>query len=158
MAKAYMKEAMGIWQAAVERKAAKGRVPPLMARDLWVTNKNGDFTAYPAHWTYFLRALICDRTDLGNFATVADLPFLAGVVPAIVDDIPFDKILHKTQRVQVQRTVQALIHAEQSRRFASTLTGLAGLVPMRARRGDLVVILYGSNVPCVLRPKEDGRY
>ncbi|EMT62726.1 Heterokaryon incompatibility protein 6, OR allele, partial [Fusarium odoratissimum] len=46
----------------------------------------------------------------------------------------------------------------QSRRFARTHMGLAGYVPMRAKRGDLVVVLYGSKVPFVVREQEHGRY
>jgi hypothetical protein len=46
----------------------------------------------------------------------------------------------------------------QSRRFAQTDMGLVGYVPMRARRGDLVVVLYGSKVPFVVREKGRGRY
>ncbi|KAF4334845.1 heterokaryon incompatibility 6 OR allele [Fusarium beomiforme] len=42
----------------------------------------------------------------------------------------------------------------QSRRFARTNMGLAGYVPMRAKKGDLVVVLYGSKVPFVVREKE----
>jgi len=36
-------------------------------------------------------------------------------------------------------------------RFAATSEGLVGWVPKDAREGDLVVLLYGSNVPLVLR-------
>ncbi|KXX75276.1 Heterokaryon incompatibility protein 6, OR allele [Madurella mycetomatis] len=152
----WMKEAIAIWQEARKRKT--GRAPPLATRDLWVTSKNGIFKAYPKQWTYFLRALICDRTDLGNFATLADLPYVAGVVRAIADDIPLNRLFRKSELPRVQGTVQALIHAAQSRRFASTLSGLAGFVPARAQKGDIVVILYGSHVPCVLRPTADGKY
>ncbi|KAH7215250.1 heterokaryon incompatibility protein-domain-containing protein [Fusarium oxysporum] len=45
-----------------------------------------------------------------------------------------------------------------SRRFARTDMGLVGYVPMRAKRGDLVVVLYGSKVPFVVREQEHGRY
>ncbi|KAF4443717.1 Heterokaryon incompatibility 6 OR allele [Fusarium acutatum] len=45
-----------------------------------------------------------------------------------------------------------------SRRFARTDMGLVGYVPMRASRGDLVVVLYGSKVPFVVREKGHGRY
>ncbi|KAF4944325.1 hypothetical protein FGADI_12779 [Fusarium gaditjirri] len=45
-----------------------------------------------------------------------------------------------------------------SRRFARTDMGLVGYVPKRARRGDLVVILYGSKVPFVVREEQHGRY
>ncbi|KAK4169536.1 heterokaryon incompatibility protein 6, OR allele [Cladorrhinum sp. PSN259] len=153
---ALIKEAIEIWRAAVKRQT--GRAPPLVTKDLWVTAKDGEFTAYPEQWTYLLRALICDRTDLGSFATVADLPYVAGVVRALADEIPFSRLFRKTDGPRVQGTIQALIHAGQSRRFASTWTGLAGFVPVRAREGDAVVILYGSQVPCVLRPAGDGKY
>ena len=157
LTKAWMKEAMGIWQAAAERRTNR-RAPPLIARDLCTTTNDGSFTAHPDHWTPFLRALTCDRTDLGNYATVGDLPFVAGVVRALVDNIPLDSMFHKTQRPRVQAAVQAVIRAGRARRFASTRMGLAGFVPMRAREGDVVVVLYGLNVPCVLRPGVDGKF
>ncbi len=158
LTKAWMKEAMGIWQAAAERRANGRPLPPLIARDLWATSEDDDFTAYPAHWTHFLRALTCDRTDLGNYATVADLPYVAGVVRALVDHLPLDDVFHNAQLPRAQAAMQALARAGRSRRFASTRTGLAGFAPMRAQEGDVVVIIYGSNVPCVLRPGADGRY
>ncbi|KAK3385762.1 heterokaryon incompatibility protein-domain-containing protein [Podospora didyma] len=161
LARAWMKEAMGIWNAAVQRRIKDGGVArPLLTSDLWApNNKNGgELTAYPEHWTYFLRALICDRTDWGNFATVGDLPYVAGVVRSWAVGVPLGRMFSKAEQPRVQGTIQAMIHAGRSRRFASTGMGLAGFVPMRAQEGDHVAVLYGSNVPCVLRPTGDGKY
>lgn len=44
------------------------------------------------------------------------------------------------------------------RRFFITYDGSMGLAPMRARKNDIVCVLYGCSVPVVLREEEKGRF
>ncbi len=155
--KLWITEAMGIWRAAVQRRTNRW-VSPLVVTDLWATSKDGRFTASPACWTHFLRTILCDRTYLSQPLTAADLHVTAGIVRGVVSRIPMDKIFSPEAMPQYHESIQALERAGQSRRFASTGAGLAGFVPTRARKGDVVVILYGSSVPFVLRPAADGKY
>jgi hypothetical protein len=45
-----------------------------------------------------------------------------------------------------------------NRRFFVTCDGDMGLAPMRARKNDIVCVLYGCSVPIVLREEETGRF
>ena len=42
----------------------------------------------------------------------------------------------------------------QDKRFFWTLKGEFGVGPKAAQKGDIIVLLYGANAPCILRPKE----
>lgn len=44
------------------------------------------------------------------------------------------------------------------RRFFVTCNGSMGLAPMRARKNDIVCVLYGCSIPIVLREEEKGRF
>lgn len=42
--------------------------------------------------------------------------------------------------------------------FCTTTSGRVAFLPPMARKGDLICILYGSEVPYLLRPRMDGNY
>ena len=42
--------------------------------------------------------------------------------------------------------------------FCSTQHSRLGFVPKNTKVGDVVCILYGSEVPYILRPRDDGSY
>ena len=44
------------------------------------------------------------------------------------------------------------------RRFCSTKNGYLGMIPVMARKGDLVCLFIGALTPFVIRPKTDGIY
>lgn len=45
-----------------------------------------------------------------------------------------------------------------ARRIAITETGLLGMAACRARKGDVVCVLYGCSIPVLLREGKEGRY
>lgn len=58
----------------------------------------------------------------------------------------------------VQNSLEQIFRFHRSRRLVVTLSGHFGLVPIAARKNDLVFILLGCNVPMVLREVETGEY
>lgn len=48
--------------------------------------------------------------------------------------------------------------AEMARRLITTRAGYVGMAPFRARKGDIVCILYGCSIPVLLREREEGSY
>jgi hypothetical protein len=46
---------------------------------------------------------------------------------------------------------------EYSRRFCVTAQGRLGVVPCNTRDGDIVAVLYGAQVPFIIRPKKSAK-
>jgi hypothetical protein len=59
---------------------------------------------------------------------------------------------------KARSALEQMFRLHRSRRLAVTLSGHFGLVPIAARRGDLVYIFLGCNVPIILRKTEIGKY
>lgn len=56
----------------------------------------------------------------------------------------------------IHRQFERMTHA--GRNFCTTKAGRLGWASKRAMEGDIVALLYGSVVPILLRPRQDGRY
>ncbi|SCV57500.1 uncharacterized protein FFB14_15174 [Fusarium fujikuroi] len=150
-----IEEAKHIWLAATER-LAHCRDPFIAAgvKKRTFTTKDGELS-----WGPFLRALVCNRTPHGekapkdfildDVASFVRQTFEAGIVP----EYPMQR-----DRSKGISGLKAFTNLMQSRRFAATDIGLIGYVPMRAKKGDLVCILYGSDVPFVVKKEAEGKY
>ena len=90
--------------------------------------------------------------------------FRADFVAYLVEILPSLDLLIPTQRLpQVlreqglagdpKRFYTAAIRGCGNKRLFSTQNGEFGVCPRAAQPGDIVVLLYGSNAPCLLRPK-----
>lgn len=150
-----IEEARDIWLAATKR-LAHCCDPVIMAGIKKVTfpEPHGSLS-----WAPFLRTLVCNRTAEGR---VALRDFILGDVASFVrqtlevDVVP--EYLMQKDRSESISGLRAFLSLTESRRFAATNIGLAGYVPMRAKEGDLVCILYGSDVPFVVRKEAGGNY
>lgn len=56
----------------------------------------------------------------------------------------------------IHRQLERMTHA--GRNFCTTKAGRLGWASKRAMEGDIVALLYGSVVPILLRPRQDGKY
>ncbi|MCJ1471538.1 hypothetical protein MMC13_000178 [Lambiella insularis] len=56
----------------------------------------------------------------------------------------------------IHRQFERMTHA--GRKFCTTKAGCLGWASRRATAGDIVALLYGSVVPILLRPLQDGKY
>ena len=56
----------------------------------------------------------------------------------------------------IHRLFDRMTHA--GRNFCTTKAGRVGWASERAMEGDIVALLYGSVVPILLRPRQDGKY
>ncbi|KAJ4325090.1 hypothetical protein N0V84_003633 [Fusarium piperis] len=154
-------EAIVIWLAAMERPF-RGRHPIPRPKDLLPVKRIdgelvfGDQVA--TSWVPFLRALVCDRTDYGQEASNAFEPMVAAFVRLSQAAELLPKSFVREQYPLAKRANEAFLTLLRSRCFAGTDMGLIGYVPMRAKKGDLVVILYGADVPFVVRREAGGRY
>ncbi|PMD37306.1 hypothetical protein L207DRAFT_492715 [Hyaloscypha variabilis F] len=45
-----------------------------------------------------------------------------------------------------------------TRRLLVTDKGYIGVVDHKAQKGDIIVVLYGSSVPLILRPRNEGGF
>lgn len=159
MNKHMIEEARDIWVAATKR-LAHCREPVIMASIkkgyLAATREDGKTS-----WAPFLRTLVCDRTDEGR---VPSTDFIIGEVASFVRQtlevgvIPYYFLQLQEGRSKGISGLRAFLALTESRRFAATDVGLVGYVPMRAKKGDLVVILYGSEVPFVVRKEAGDKY
>lgn len=152
-----VKEARDIWLAAMKRKTG-GAVP----RASSIHAKRGEdgklVQEYeiPPHWEPFLRTLACGKSIRGKKIEHDDLACMLWFVRLAVEDhqLPRDLFV----RALARKALGVFLSQTKSRCFAGTTTGLAGYVPMRAKKGDLVVILHGAKVPFVLRKGWRGTY
>ena len=56
----------------------------------------------------------------------------------------------------IHRLFERMTHA--GRNFCTTEAGRLGWASKRAKKGDIVALLYGCVVPILLRPRQDGKY
>lgn len=98
----------------------------------------------------------CPPLDLSQFR----LDFFA----YLVEILPSLDMLGTTQdlsRILVEQGLAgdltnfyaAAIRGSRNKRFFCTQNGAFGIGPQAAQSGDQIVLLYGSNAPCVLRKK-----
>ena len=59
---------------------------------------------------------------------------------------------------KARNALEQIFRLHRSRRLAVTISGHLGLVPIAARKGDLVFLFLGGNVPMVLRKTQVGKY
>ncbi|KAI8716125.1 HET domain-containing protein [Fusarium sp. LHS14.1] len=155
-------EATLIWLEAMVRLSQGGRHPVPRANAILETQlvdgklvlKDG----VPSDWVPFLRALVYNRTDHGQEATKEFEPMIAAYVRLsfAADKLPRSYV--RKHYPLARRAIEASLTVAQSRRFAGTNMGMVGYVPMRAKKGDLVVIFYGADVPFVVRRETGGKY
>lgn len=98
----------------------------------------------------------CPPLDLSQFR-LDFLAYMVGILPSL-------HMLDTTQHLLQVLAEQALagnssnfyvaaVRGCRNKRFFCTQNGAFGLGPRAAQTGDLVVLLYGSNAPCMLRPR-----
>ncbi|RGP71260.1 Heterokaryon incompatibility protein [Fusarium longipes] len=155
--KRMIEEAKDIWLAATERLVHSRDqfiIAGVKKGTLANVKQNGRMS-----WAPFLRTLICDRTQEGNEASRDFiLDNVASFVRQSLEVGVVPEYLLQRDRSKGIEGLEAFTRMTKSRRFAATDIGLVGYVPMRAKKGDLVCILYGSEVPFVIRKKGQGKY
>ncbi|KAL9562961.1 hypothetical protein ACKAV7_012912 [Fusarium commune] len=155
-----IEEARDIWLEAT-KGLARGLGPAPEADGIFTTTitdgkplPNGSIS--PA-WEPFLRTLFGDISVGSKYSAFMREISTSFVRLTLIGDV-FPEDYARGEQLFWIKALGFFAAIAQSRRFARTDMGLVGYVPMRAKRGDLVVILYGSKVPFVVREKEDGRY
>ncbi|CVK96142.1 uncharacterized protein FPRN_12166 [Fusarium proliferatum] len=108
-------------------------------------------------WEPFLRVLFGD-VSVGSKSSMFIKEITTSFLRLTLAEDQLPEEYTQSEEVFAIKALGYFAAIARSRRFARTDMGLAGYVPMRARRGDLVVVLYGSKVPFVVREKGDGRY
>ncbi|KAF5706220.1 Heterokaryon incompatibility protein [Fusarium globosum] len=150
-----IEEAKNIWLAATERLAH--------CRDPFITHVvKRTFPRKPVgkiSWAPFLRTLVCNRTLDGKEALRDSvLDDVASFVRQTLEVDVIPEYLLQRDRSKGIKGLESFTSLTKSRRFAATDIGLVGYVPMRAKKGDLVCIFYGSEVPFVVRKEAEGKY
>ncbi|KAM6514257.1 hypothetical protein FALCPG4_015412 [Fusarium falciforme] len=158
--KKWLDEAIVIYGEAYQRLASNGR--PFIGdghkkKLMTPATKLADRDAPPGLES-FCRALIFNVDEFERPAA----PVYTDMVAA------FGILVGKSMRVEesyvakwlpyAQLAERSLVRGAVGRRFAGTNEGLVGWVPQGTRRGDMVVVLYGSRVPFVLRKVGEGKY
>jgi hypothetical protein len=107
----------------------------------------------------FWRTMLCDLTGIGtrvpaeyeqHFSKVLDLSHNS--------DLRLDKDWLKEAVGSITLVESSLHKYAAHKRFCTTNGGRFAQVPKAAEPDDLICILYGGNVPFVIRPREDGHY
>ncbi|KAG5771608.1 hypothetical protein H9Q72_001914 [Fusarium xylarioides] len=155
-----IEEARDIWLEAT-KGLARGIGPAPKAEGIFTTTitdgkplPNGSIS--PA-WEPFLRTLFGDISVGSKYSAFMREISTSFVRLTLIGDV-FPEDYARGEQLFWIKALGFFAAIAQSRRFASTDMGLVGYVPMRARQGDLVVVLYGSKVPFVVREKGHGRY
>ncbi|KAF5600106.1 heterokaryon incompatibility 6 OR allele [Fusarium pseudoanthophilum] len=151
-----IEEAKDIWLAATKR-LADCRDPFIVAGVkkgiLATAREDGKLS-----WAPFLRTLVCNRTEEGKTAHKDFiLEDVASFVRQTLEVGVVPEYLLQNDRPRGISGLRAFNRLTESRRFAATDMGLVGYVPLRAKKGDLVCILYGSEVPFVIRKEAGGK-
>jgi hypothetical protein len=99
------------------------------------------------------RALIADRSNENKRANGACGEKLQMLVDYIREEgiLPSDTTTSNAHTKSLGDYDQAIFAASHNRRFFTTQGGHVGVGPKVGESGDVVVILYGSRAPCVLR-------
>ena len=69
-----------------------------------------------------------------------------------------DNLLVREMREYVKEDMRRMIRTCRYRRFIFPKMYRLGLAPRHTERGDVICILHGSNVPCILRPVHGREY
>jgi hypothetical protein len=154
-----IEEARDIWLEAT-KGLARGLGPAPKTRIFAASTTDGralpDGPISPG-WEPFLRVLFGD-ISVGSKYSLFLKEISTSFLRLTLTDYVFPKEHGQGEEVFAIKALGFFAAIAQSRRFARTDMGLVGYVPMRAKRGDLVVVLYGSKVPFVVREQEHGRY
>ncbi|KAL2068220.1 hypothetical protein VTL71DRAFT_16318 [Oculimacula yallundae] len=98
----------------------------------------------------------CPPVDLSQFR-LDFLAYIAGISPSLhMLDTTHDlsqTLVEQARAGNSSNYYIAAIRGCSNKRFFCTQNGDFGIGPRAAQVGDHVVLLYGSNAPCVLRPK-----
>lgn len=109
-------------------------------------------------WEPFFRTLVFDRSKDGKSDADWSPYMMKSCVHLGLGGRFSKQFVAEYVAFEARHGLKAFLAFTQSRRFAGTNNGLAGYVPLRARKGDTVAIFYGAEVPFVLRKKRDGSY
>ncbi|KAF5714153.1 heterokaryon incompatibility OR [Fusarium globosum] len=148
-----IEEAKDIW-LEVTKRAPRG-VGPGGRNHIFDTTMN-EGTMLPTispEWVPFLRVLFGDISINSKSSMLVRKIYTCFLLLTLVGD-KLPKEAAKGGEAFAIRGLSFFAAIAQSRRFARTDMGLVGYVPMRAKKGDLVVVLYGSKVPFVLYPSK----
>ncbi|KAH7324724.1 heterokaryon incompatibility protein-domain-containing protein [Stachybotrys elegans] len=121
-----------------------------------------DEEVYDAFW----RSLVADRGIQGMGEddirpAPADMRFQSRMffgLEGLPDRNLPDHVKLEIFQSRTGRFLGSMTQAIINRTFVKTIDGQMGLGPYQAEAGDVVVILYGCQVPVVLRPQAEGRY
>ncbi|KAF5531728.1 heterokaryon incompatibility 6 OR allele [Fusarium mexicanum] len=94
-------------------------------------------------WVPFLRVLFGDISVGDRSSMIVKEVYTSFLRLTLAEDL-LPKQCIKGEEAFAIKALGFFAAIARSRRFARTDMGLVGYVPMRARRGDLVVVLYGS--------------
>ncbi|EWZ30171.1 hypothetical protein BFJ70_g1773 [Fusarium oxysporum] len=154
-----IEEARDIWLEAT-KGLARGLGPGPGDRIFDATINNGRLLAdrsISPGWEPFLRVLL-GNISIGSKYSLFIKEISTSFLRLTLAEDKLRKEFSKGEEVFAIKALGFFAAIAQSRRFARTDMGLVGYVPMRAKRGDLVVVLYGSKVPFVVREQEHGRF
>ena len=99
----------------------------------------------------YMRTLITNRVELDEFMTDSDYKLFWSKVPKSLNDPAAPSPAQFLSLLALSMVLQ--IHA---RTLVLTKKGYLGLGPTKARKGDLVCILYGCSVPVLIREHGQG--
>ena len=99
----------------------------------------------------YVRTLTTNRLNKGNVMTDSDYELFWSKVPESVDD-PAPPSPAQSHRLYAMSMLQNTA----ARTLVLTKKGYLGLGPTKARKGDLVCILYGCSVPVIIREYGQG--
>ncbi|KAF5252271.1 hypothetical protein FANTH_2827 [Fusarium anthophilum] len=140
-----VEEARDIWLEAT-KGAARGDGPGPGAHIFdTAMNQGMPLPAISPGWEPFLRVLFGDLS-IGSRSSMVVKEISTSFLRLTLAEDEVPKEYAKGEEVFAIKGLSFFAAIAQSRRFARTDMGLVGYVPMRARRGDLVVVLYGSKI------------
>jgi hypothetical protein len=86
---------------------------------------------------------------------VSELEARLGQHPELIQDLV--GLLQSETFSEMNSCQRIICDPEYSRRFCVTAEERIGIVPCNTRDGDMVAVLYGAQVPFVIRPKKDTK-
>ncbi|KAJ3548372.1 hypothetical protein NM208_g1031 [Fusarium decemcellulare] len=163
--KCMIEEARDIWLNAMKR-STKGSGFSLQPDSIFTKDEREgklkvnieSLTESLKDWQPFFMTLICSRSADGKEDSDLAPAMIRAFIRLSLGVRVRENQPEAMDAFQARKGLRTILAFTRSRRFAGTESGLAGYVPMRAKKGDTVVILNGADVPFVLRKKDDGRY
>ncbi|KAL2065433.1 hypothetical protein VTL71DRAFT_3103 [Oculimacula yallundae] len=142
------------WLAECHRLAAdaQGLLSEDRYEQFWRTmtcELTGDAHPVPSEYGNYFRKYWGFLEAMGK--SLPTLPPCRGQEADELDSTSFDSIAHDLVE-------SSLITWASRRRFCTTTSGRLAFMPPIAREGDLICILYGGEVPYLLRRRADGTY